>query len=629
MAVDPRDTRRRARQLERLLRRLQRRRRGGRPVPVGPDLAGLLPLRERRREFTSSLVPGYPDDTSPYAALAADPHGQRRRPGDRLGRRGATRSPAPRAPTIPAGTAKTFGDVWVATLRQPGRDRRRRHVNDGKEFAAACRGTRILGSEPARQVQRQDGDRGRPHAAAPATATSTSRNSRFTGNGGGVGIYFSPLDRPRRDVLAPAKLSHDDPRRPVPGHRGDRSTVTSTSPSGSFAQGNGSEGDAIDYGKSTDCGATFSRPRLLTTFIPLRRRRRARPRGRVRRSHRRTTRSARRSRPRPAPPATAATSTRIASRATRSSGATRRSAATADQIDTAHPDEASTSSTTRPSRARRRRPGRPTARSTPGTGGQRGVYFMRFDGATRCHETAPTLIDAEPTGHQLFPDISADNPTRRRGTLHVIWWDSRNDRVLQPGAAGRQLREPQHRAVARRVRRDGRPTTGRPGRPQPDQRCRRQPELRAVRRAYGAVRRRLPLGQLARRPRRSGPGPTGATPSAAPICVRPATTRTTARRRRPAMPRPRCRRLDRRRHLPPRRRPRPEHLRRQDALARSATCGGAVPSRRRASQRPAFERCRPPRKTSRSRGTRTASAESRSAARTPAGTRLRSTTRPA
>jgi hypothetical protein len=40
----------------------------------------------------------------------------------------------------------------------------------------------------------------------------------------------------------------------------------------------------------------------------------------------------------------------------------------------------------------------------------------------------PTLIDDEDTGHQIFPDISADNPDQAsRGTLHTIWWDSRND----------------------------------------------------------------------------------------------------------------------------------------------------------------------------------------------------------
>lgn len=36
--------------------------------------------------------------------------------------------------------------------------------------------------------------------------------------------------------------------------------------------------------------------------------------------------------------------------------------------------------------------------------------------------TTPTLIDPEPTGHQLFPDTPADG-----GVLHALWWDSRNE----------------------------------------------------------------------------------------------------------------------------------------------------------------------------------------------------------
>jgi hypothetical protein len=41
--------------------------------------------------------------------------------------------------------------------------------------------------------------------------------------------------------------------------------------------------------------------------------------------------------------------------------------------------------------------------------------------------TTAKLIDAQPTGHQLFPAISADG-----GVLHVRWWDSRNDRNYSP-----------------------------------------------------------------------------------------------------------------------------------------------------------------------------------------------------
>jgi hypothetical protein len=49
-----------------------------------------------------------------------------------------------------------------------------------------------------------------------------------------------------------------------------------------------------------------------------------------------------------------------------------------------------------------------------------------LDGATGT-VTTPVLIDDQPRGHQVFPDISADG-----GVLHVIWWDSRNDVNYSP-----------------------------------------------------------------------------------------------------------------------------------------------------------------------------------------------------
>jgi hypothetical protein len=61
-----------------------------------------------------------------------------------------------------------------------------------------------------------------------------------------------------------------------------------------------------------------------------------------------------------------------------------------------------------------------------GVGSQSGIFFFRYDGAAGTH-TAPTLIDPQATGHQLFQDISADG-----GVLHAVWWDSRNDPCYSP-----------------------------------------------------------------------------------------------------------------------------------------------------------------------------------------------------
>ena len=61
--------------------------------------------------------------------------------------------------------------------------------------------------------------------------------------------------------------------------------------------------------------------------------------------------------------------------------------------------------------------------SSAGTGkvGQAATHFLRYDGANGSHST-PIVIDNQPAGQQVFPDISADG-----GVLHTLWWDSRLD----------------------------------------------------------------------------------------------------------------------------------------------------------------------------------------------------------
>src|SRR5712691_175580 len=92
--------------------------RGALAGAIGPIWLGYYRSLDGGSSWTSSLVPGYPDDTSPYAALskirtatAGDPlvawdnHG-----------------PAffgSAASGDPAGTAKTFGDAFVGRPRDP------------------------------------------------------------------------------------------------------------------------------------------------------------------------------------------------------------------------------------------------------------------------------------------------------------------------------------------------------------------------------------------------------------------------------------------------------------------------------------------------------------------------------
>ena len=49
----------------------------------------------------------------------------------------------------------------------------------------------------------------------------------------------------------------------------------------------------------------------------------------------------------------------------------------------------------------------------PGEATQTASYFVRYNGATGAVDTGPKLLDDQPSGHQTFPDVSADG-----GTLH-------------------------------------------------------------------------------------------------------------------------------------------------------------------------------------------------------------------
>ena len=63
----------------------------------------------------------------------------------------------------------------------------------------------------------------------------------------------------------------------------------------------------------------------------------------------------------------------------------------------------------------------------PGQATQTGTYFVRYDGATGTVNVGPKLLDDQTSGHQTYPDVSADG-----GILHALWWDSRNDPCYSP-----------------------------------------------------------------------------------------------------------------------------------------------------------------------------------------------------
>src|SRR5690349_10510883 len=115
--------------------------------------------------FVSSLVPGYQGDQSPYAArahvrtadsgdpvLAWDNHGRLFAGSESSG--------------DPLGTAKTFGDVWVATYRKPQGPKRIEEERREGVRPLARRREGLGGAESAGQVPRQDRDRSRSHRGA-------------------------------------------------------------------------------------------------------------------------------------------------------------------------------------------------------------------------------------------------------------------------------------------------------------------------------------------------------------------------------------------------------------------------------------------------------------------------------
>jgi hypothetical protein len=399
----------------------------GNPVPAGPIWLGYYRSENAGGSFTSSLVPGYPDDSSPYAALAQIRTASSGDPviaWDAEGRAffGSESS------DDPAGSPKTFGDVWVATYDNPG-GVAGATVNDGKRY----RGTVIVArGSSAPNLLGKFNDK----TAIEADHNSDGRcdnnayfsYSRFTGNAGGVGIYFSRSTNHGASFTHPIKLSQtiSDVQFPDIAVTGSSNVYVFFR---SFASGRGPEGDAIYYVRSTDCGATFSRPTLLQPFL----------------RYDAVDVSDPEEPPAQSQPDDPAGEEEPAEGSARDcgdfdahceSGYTffRRDTqvrATADQFDTANPErlyvvyDASKPGTQTPT-------GTTYGSIESGTGSQSGIFFLRLDGASGA-KTGPSLIDNQATGHQTFPDISADNPAlASRGTLHAIWWDSRLDPCYSP-----------------------------------------------------------------------------------------------------------------------------------------------------------------------------------------------------
>ena len=152
----------------------------GAPIPSGPIWLGYYRSENGGASFTSSLVPGYPGDTSPYASRARIRTASAGDPvlaWDAEGRlfAGAESS------GDPAATKKTFGDEWVATFTNPGgptrRDDQRRQGVRGQ-----CDRDPTARLRPICWVSSTTRPRSRPTAPpVPAMTTSISRTQGSPG----------------------------------------------------------------------------------------------------------------------------------------------------------------------------------------------------------------------------------------------------------------------------------------------------------------------------------------------------------------------------------------------------------------------------------------------------------------
>jgi hypothetical protein len=392
----------------------------GIPQAVGPVWLGYYRSENGGSSFVSSLVPGYPDDQSPYRALAQvrtagagdpviawDAHGRAFFGSESSG--------------DPAGTAKTFGDVWVARFENPGGADAPDTTKDGLAYkgtttiAQGSAAPGLLGVfhdktaiEADRTGGRCDGTVYFAWARFSAAKNSNIYLSRSTDHGAS---WSNPL------LLTPQVKNVQDPSIAVTGSGNVYVT---------WDQGSTNSGQTAGVGivKSTDCGATFGAERLVTSYT-----------GYAAQDVQA---------PEPIPMPQAQLDDPLFTDETSASGSARdcgdfadacqsgytffrrvtNTQSTADEYDTAHEwiyivyDA---------SKGPALDTGTTYGTLEVGKAAQTAAYFVRYNGATGQVEVGPKLLDDQPRGHQTFPDIGADG-----GTLHALWWDSRNDPCYSP-----------------------------------------------------------------------------------------------------------------------------------------------------------------------------------------------------
>ena len=359
----------------------------GAPIASGPIWLGYYRSTDGGTSFASSLVPGYPGDTSPYGARA---HIRTASAGDPVlawdnhGRLYA----GSESSDDPAGSKKTFGDVWVATFQNPDGPSGST-LRDGSEFVGSevvARGSsapNLLGKfndKTAIEVDRTGGS---------CDGTVYFAWSRFNNNNSN--IYLSRSTDHGSTWSTPALLTTrvNDVQVPEITVTGNGHVfVTWVATLGNKK----TETDAVQYARSTTCGRTFGPAHTVVTFEGY--------------EHQdaglRDCGDAESACPSGYTFFRADTTPRAAT-----DQADRSSENVYIVYDAAYGPDVPT--------------GTSYGMVGVGVGSLSAAYYVKLNGATGAH-TAPVLVDTPTKQHQLFPDIAVN-----AGTAHVIWWDTRND----------------------------------------------------------------------------------------------------------------------------------------------------------------------------------------------------------
>ncbi|MEP6651462.1 MAG: sialidase family protein [Lapillicoccus sp.] len=371
----------------------------GSPIPSGPIWLGYYRSENGGTSFRSSLVPGYPGDNTPYAArsgLRTASAGDPVTAWDSEGRLFVGTETS----DDPAGSLKTFGDVGVATFVNPAGPAGATS-NDGQEFQ---RSVIVDHGSSAPYLLGQFNDKTAIEVDRTSGACSGDvyfAYSRFAGNGG-VSIQLSRSANHGATFSQPAKISASIHDVQFP----DISVTSNGNVYVTYRQfsGPGQQTDAVVITRSTDCGATFSKPKVLQRFTPydaqdvLTTGGRARDCGDFDSACQSGYTFFRQD-------------SQVRSTADQRSGV--RDESVYIVFDATIPGTETATGTTYGS-------------VQPGVGSRDGIYFLRYNGATGS-ASAPKLVDSQRRGQQLFPDLSIEG-----GPLHVLWWDSRNDACYSP-----------------------------------------------------------------------------------------------------------------------------------------------------------------------------------------------------